>query len=111
MSPFDVTLVFQRMSEILPNQQGIVDQVSVSFSPQQFKALVRSLTETLTGYEEVFGALSIPDSATAPSRTASQIVELIQSIRDPDKANLSSNEPPPPSEQSHGEPRKKGRRP
>ena len=45
LSPFDITIVFQKMMEVAPGQPAIVDQVAVSFSPQQFKALVKSFTE------------------------------------------------------------------
>jgi hypothetical protein len=112
LSPFDITMIFQRFGELIPNQQGVIDQVSVSFSPQQFKALVRSMTETINGYEAAFGTLNIPDLDTTPVRKASDIAGLINSTREQQaRAAVSSIEPPRPSQQSHGEPQKKGRRP
>lgn len=110
LSPFDVTIVFQRLAEIAPAQPGIIDQVAISFSPQQLKALVRSLTETINGYEEAFGKLTIPDTDIAPQKKASEIAAVIDSVRG-QRANPSSTEQPPPSEQSRDVPRKKEKRP
>jgi hypothetical protein len=82
MGPFDVTLLLQKQSEIAPGQMGIIDHVSVTFSPQHFKALVRSLNETLKGYEESFGELKIPDVDIAPQRTSKEIVDLVRAGRE-----------------------------
>jgi hypothetical protein len=73
--------MFQKLSEVTPGQPAVLDQVAVSFSPQQFKALVRSLGETLKGYESVFGELAIPDADTGPFKTAEQISESIAAGR------------------------------
>lgn len=82
LSAFDITILFQKTSEIMPGQSAIVDEVAVIFSPQQFKALVRALTETIKGFEEVFGPLSIPDMDTAPKRTAAEIADSIRQARE-----------------------------
>ena len=115
MSPFDVTIVFQKMSEIAPGQPAVVDQASISFSPQQFKALVRALQATITGYESAFGALTIPEEDIAPTKSAEEIGSAIKEARRSAKehaqTNLSSTEPPPPSPQSLASSRKKGRKP
>jgi len=110
LSPYDITVVFQKLSEIAPGQPAVVDQVAISFSPQQFKALVRSLTETIDGYEAAFGKLAIPDADTAPQRTSSEIAALVDTARE-QRANLSSIEQPQPSEQSRAVSRKKEKRP
>jgi hypothetical protein len=81
LTAFDITVMFQKLSEVTPGQPAVLDQVAVSFSPQQFKALVRSLGETLKGYESVFGELAIPDADTAPFKTAEQISESIAAGR------------------------------
>lgn len=59
-----------------------VDQVAVTVSPQHFKALCKSLNETLMAYENAFGKLNIPDSDITPSRDAAQIERMIQKVRD-----------------------------
>ena len=83
-----------------------VDQVSVTMSPQHFKALVKSLNETLTAFEHTFGALTIPDADIQPTFSASQIEEKIQIGREAKKeamkAMASSTETKPPSKRSRG---------
>jgi len=83
-----------------------VDQVAVAMSPQHFKALVKSLNETLTAYERTFGALTIPESDIQPTFNASQIEENIQAGREARKAAteamVSSIEKKPPSKRSRG---------
>src|ERR1039458_5194095 len=77
LGPFDISLIFQKGSEIAPGHSALMDQVCVIFSHQQFKALVRSLTETLIGYEAAFGELTIPDTDIAPNRSAAEITAQI----------------------------------
>jgi Protein of unknown function (DUF3467) len=109
ISPFDLSILFQKASEIAPGQMGVVDQVSVTLSPQHFKALLRSLNETLSAYESVFGELNISDTDTAPQRTALEIAGLVNDQRKARSAAISSsNEPPQPSKRSHGVAREKG---
>jgi hypothetical protein len=78
--------------------------MSVTFSPQHFKALCRSLNETLTAYESVFGKLSIPDEDTRPSRDAAQIEETVRSRRkefhEARAITISSTEKKPPAKRS-----------
>ena len=98
------------MGEIVPSQQGAIDQVTVTMSPQHFKSFVRSLDETLVAYEKAFGALSISDSDTAPQRNAEQILEIIEQVRTKAKAYQtlpSSTEPPQPEKRSRSSSRKK----
>jgi hypothetical protein len=78
MTPFDIKLIFQKLSEIIPGQPALIDEVSVIISPPHFKALINSLTETLNAYENSFGHLTIPDAYTEPTNTASQLSELIK---------------------------------
>lgn len=105
---FDITLLFQKRTEISPGQQGILDCVAVTFSPQHFKALVRSLQETLKGYEDAFGKLSIADSDTAPQTSAEQIAEAVKSAREPGGLlNPSPIEPLRPEKRSRGASREK----
>jgi hypothetical protein len=81
LSPFDITLIFAKATDI-GGQTVQVDQVSVTVSPQHFKALCKSLNETLKAYENTFGELKIPDSDISPSRDAAQIEQLIRATRD-----------------------------
>jgi Protein of unknown function (DUF3467) len=92
LGAFDVTLVLQKQSEISPGQPAILDQIAVVFSPQHFKGLVRSLNETLTAYEAVFGALTIPDTETTPPNNALDIERAIRSAREQILRDLSSGE-------------------
>jgi hypothetical protein len=89
-----------------------IDQVSVAMSPQHFKALVKSLTETLTAYERSFGTLTIPDADIQPAFNASQIEEQIQVGREAKKeamkAMVSSIETKPPAKRSRGARKVKG---
>src|SRR5277367_5885224 len=82
LSPFDISVLFQKNTEIAPGQYGPVDMVSVTFSPQHFKAVVRSLAETLAAYELSFGELKIPDEDTRPSKSTSEIVALVQANKE-----------------------------
>jgi hypothetical protein len=77
--------------------------------PQHFKALVRSLNETLEAYEAVYGVLQIPDTDTAPQKNAEEIAEAIEDARAKAKESAipSSTEPPPPSRRSRGAAQKK----
>ena len=103
LSPFDVTLVFMRNADFA-GQAVQIDQVSVAMSPQHFKALVKSLNETLVAYERSFGALNSPDSDIEPTFSARQIEERIQVGREAKKeqvkAMASSTEKKPPSKRS-----------
>jgi hypothetical protein len=102
IGPFDLSILFQKASEIVPGQMGIVDQVLVSLSPQHFKALVRSLNETLSAYESVFGELSISEADTAPQKTALEIAGMVNDYRKSRNiVTSSSTEPPPPLKKSH----------
>jgi Protein of unknown function (DUF3467) len=101
LGTFDITVLFQRQSELNPGQPVALDQVAVVFAPQHFKALVRSLNETLTAYEAVYGVLAIPDQDTAPRNNASDIEKVIRSAREA-QSNPSSGEPTPPSTRPHG---------
>jgi hypothetical protein len=100
LSPFDITIIFQKASEVVPGQIGIMDQVAVTFSPQNFKALVKSVSETLQAYEASFGALTIPDEDTAPTRNAAEIAMMIQTAKAKTHSNPSSSEPKPRAKQS-----------
>jgi hypothetical protein len=82
MSPFDITLLFQKMSELDPGKLGITDLMSVTMSPQHFKGFVRSLNETLAAYEQAFGKLTILDQDTKPTLNADQILETIRLERE-----------------------------
>jgi Protein of unknown function (DUF3467) len=102
LGTFDVTLLFQKQTEVAPGQPVAMDQVAVILAPQHFKALVRSLNETLAAYEAVYGTLTIPDQDTAPRKSATDIEKVIRSAREQAQSSLSSSEPPPPSKRSHG---------
>ncbi len=106
LGAYDITLLFQKQSEINPGQMFAVDQVAVVLAPQHFKALVRSLNETLAAYETVYGTLTIPDAETAPQRTAEEIATVIKAAREKALSKPSSTEPPPPSKRSRGASRK-----
>jgi hypothetical protein len=81
-------------------------------SPQHFKAFVRSVNETLTAYESVFGALQVPEGDIAPMHTAEQLQKRMLENRDRVKAQIeaaaksssapSSTEKKPPSKRSRG---------
>jgi hypothetical protein len=107
LGPFDITLTFQKGSEIMPGQMAAVDLVAVVMAPQHFKAFVRSLNQTLEAYETLFGALTIPDTETTPAKTADEIVEIMKTVREKAAATSSSIEPPPPSKRSRGAHQKK----
>lgn len=110
LTPFDFTIIFQRIGEFAPGQQGLVDLISVSMSPQQFKGFARVVTETLEAYERVFGTLQVPDQDTAPMRDASALEGIIRTSRDQAlalKAKSSSTGLPPPAKRSRAAPRKK----
>ncbi|UGA47229.1 DUF3467 domain-containing protein [Bradyrhizobium quebecense] len=109
LSPFDLTLTFSKNTDF-SGQMVQVDQVSVVVSPQHFKALVKSLSETLVAYEKVFGELKIPDSETTPALNAEQLEATIQSTRAAQRAAAATGEPTaspanekkPPAKQSRG---------
>lgn len=111
LGTFDVTMLFQKQSEIAPGQPVALDQVAVVMAPQHFKALLRSLNETLAAYEAVYGALTIPDQDTAPRKSAADIEKAVRSAREQAQLNLSSREAPTPSIRSHGASQKKDKRP
>jgi Protein of unknown function (DUF3467) len=108
LGPFDITLLFQKGAEIVPGQMAAVDQVAVVLAPQHFKALLRSMNETMQAYETLYGNLTIPDSETAPLKNAEEIVALMKEIKaKATAANPSSSEPTPLSRQSRAAARKK----
>jgi hypothetical protein len=102
MGPFDITVIFQKTAEAAPGHFANLDQVAITFSPQNFKALVRSLGTTLEAYETGFGKLTIPEEDITPFRSAEQLTESIKKAREQvEKAKASfSTSPPQPSEQS-----------
>lgn len=108
ISPFDLTILFQRTSEISPGQPGATDLVSVAMSPQHYKAFVKSANETLMAYEATFGRLEISEADTASMRNADEIQALLEGSRQQAMAarqaavTPSSTEPPPPSKRSRG---------
>ncbi|HEY1941423.1 MAG TPA: DUF3467 domain-containing protein [Roseiarcus sp.] len=115
VSPFDITLLFQKNSELVPGQMGATDLVSVTMSPQHFKAFVKSAAVTLEAYESTFGKLAISETDTTPLRTAAEVQSALETARTNARAavaaaiNPSSTVLPPPSQQSHGASRKKGK--
>jgi hypothetical protein len=107
LGPFDIAVVFQKTTEMAPTQMVLIDQVTVTFSPQHFKALVRSLQAAITAYEASFGALTISDADSAPSRSAEQIIAMVKSARESGHLPiLSSTEPPQPERRSRAASRK-----
>lgn len=110
LSPFDITLTFQKTTEFVPGQIAQIDMIALILAPQHFKALVRSLNETLKAYEDSFGELTIADADTLPLRSAEQIKTQISAARERAAAATnppSSTEPPPPSKRSRGAAQKK----
>jgi hypothetical protein len=113
LTPYDITLLFQKNSEIVPGKMGSTDLVSVALSPQHFKAFVKSITETLAAYEATFGKLTISEADTAPLRNAAEIQTVLETARDNARVmarasiSPSSTEPPPPGKQSRSAARKK----
>jgi len=103
MGPFDISLTFQKTSEISPGQLTLVDQAAVTVSPQHFKAFVRSANEALAAYEQAFGILTISEQDTAPTRNAAQITQMIRAAQEAARPNPSSTELLPPSKRSRGE--------
>jgi len=81
VGPFDITITFQKVSEIAPGQGGVTDLVSVALSPQSFKGFVRAAIEVLKAYESGFGQLSIADIDTSPTRSADELEAMIQAAR------------------------------
>ena len=77
MSPFDIALTFQKVTEIVPGQQGVVDLVNISISPQQFKAMSKLITNTIEAYEENYGRLTIPDQEIEPKLSKNELSKLI----------------------------------
>jgi hypothetical protein len=113
LGPFDITLNFQRNAEITPGQLAAVDQVSVTFSPQHFKALLNSLNETLKAYETLYGELNIPTEETAPGSDAAAIVGILRAAKNRATAEnaTSSSAPPQPSSRPRGASPEKGQKP
>ena len=114
MTPFDLTVTFQRNGEIAPGIPGSVDLVGVSMSPQNLKALIRVLSETFSAYEKVFGQVAIPDQDTRPTSDAIRIEAQLQEARSrvaAQQITASSNGPPQPSAQSHAASPGKGKQP
>ena len=108
MGPFDLTITFQKISEVIPGQTGAIDMAAVSMSPQRFKAFVKAMAEVLSAYENSFGALSISEEDTKPMRTASEIEEVVKKNRElvaraTAKSDPSSTEKKPPSKRSRGD--------
>ena len=81
MSAFDFNLTFSKNTEITPGQPGLVDQANVTMSPQQFKSLVRVLTDTLAAYEDNFGRLTIADSDIEPQLNKDDLSKFIAETR------------------------------
>jgi hypothetical protein len=107
IGPYDITITFQRMSEIIPGQPGFIDMIAIILSPQNFKGFVRAASEVLKAYENVFGPLAIPDQETTPTRSAIELEGMIKAARNAAaatiaKANPSSTAPPQPSKRSRG---------
>jgi hypothetical protein len=108
LTPYDLTLIFAKTGEF--NGQPVQNElVSVTMSPQHFKAFCRSASETLKAYEAVFGELKIPDSDTAPVRDASQIETLVREGKEKAAAAMkamvaasSPTEKQPPAKRSRG---------
>lgn len=91
-------------------------------SPPHFKAFCRSIQETLTAYESVFGELAIPEADTRPTKDAAQIEQLVRTTRaaaqaaqasavNPSSPSPSSNEKKPPSKRSRGAGKAKAKKP
>lgn len=106
LGAYDMTFVFGQVGENPPGTFVIEDHASVTMSPQQMKALVRVMSETMEAYEKTFGELTIPEAATRPKFTADQLVARIKEAQT--MALTSSSEPPPPSSKSRAVARKKG---
>jgi hypothetical protein len=108
-----MSIIFQKASEVAPGQNGIIDLISVSMSPQQFKALIKAAQEAFVAYESVFGQISIPDLDITPTRDATQIEQVIRDVRktahEAAKASVqtSSNELEQPEKRSRGARRQK----
>jgi Protein of unknown function (DUF3467) len=81
MSPFDISMTFSKLAEITPAQQGFLDQVNITVSPQQLKSILRVLTNTLEAYEEHFGRLYIPDEEIEPQFSKEDLSKLISESR------------------------------
>jgi Protein of unknown function (DUF3467) len=88
-SPFDVSLTFSKITEIFPTVQGVIDLCNVTISPQQFKSLVRVLSETLEAYEENFGKLTISDDDIEPQLNKDDLSNLIAEGR---KKNIAARQ-------------------
>jgi hypothetical protein len=87
----------------MTGQQVLLDQISVTMSPQHFKNLCRSLAETLQAYEAVFGTLQIQDAITAPGTKAEALEKMLRDrmASAPNPAS-SPNEKKRPSKRSRG---------
>lgn len=74
-------MTFSKLAEITPAQQGFLDQVNITVSPQQLKSILRVLTNTLEAYEEHFGRLYIPDEEIEPQFSKEDLSKLISESR------------------------------
>lgn len=97
ITPFDISVTFQRIMDVVPGQAAAVDQVFVTMSPQNFKGFVNALQGVLTAYEQAFGNLTIPEQDTRPMRSPEEILAGIQAAR---SFRASSIGQPQPSGQS-----------
>lgn len=105
LSPYDVTMTFAKTSDVA-GQTFQVDQVSVTMSPQHYKAFILAAQETLVAYESFFGKLSIIDQVTTPTMSSAQIEKRLRegvAMRSGSAgAKTSSTEKKPPSKRSRG---------
>ena len=106
VGPLDMTMAFGQMVEGTPGTVVIEDQVSVTVSPQQMKALVRVMAETLQAYESSYGALSIPEDITRPKFSAAELSARFSEAHAAASAT-SASEQPQLSPRSRGASRKK----
>ena len=69
--------MFSKSTEIAPGHQGLIDLVNVTISPQQFKSVVRVLTDTLEAYEVNFGRLNIANEVIEPQLNKDELTKFI----------------------------------
>jgi hypothetical protein len=76
-------------------------------SPQSFKSFIRAAGEVIKAYESSFGALTISEEDTKPTRSSMEIEALIKGAREARKTTTppSSSEKKPPSKRSRGDAR------
>jgi hypothetical protein len=102
LTAFDISIIFTKIGE-MAGQPVMVEQATVTVSPQHFKALLRSMEQTLTAFENVFGKLQIPDADTQSTTSAAQIQEQILQAKKrakPPVAAPTEESPPPASTQA-----------